>query len=332
MNRLDYAQGVVRTRVIEKRLLTRSHILRLLDAADLAGVFKILGETEYSQTISRVRDNYDYEKVLLLELIRVYDLMRDVSAEGWVIDLHALKYDYHNLKVFVKERYLHEDLSRLYIPLGTDGYKQLRQRLEEGGSPGEDQFARALKAAESSFEEEHEPQAIDLTLDMCYFSHLFGLAEKCSVELFIDYVRMMIDFANVLSFIRMQRQNKSIAFFEKAILPDGTVSKNDILTYADEPVQKLIDLFKGNRTYNYMVKGLQAYEKSGSLAEFEKNMDNCLMELCSTAKNVIFGPEPIFTYIQAKETEIRNLRIIMAAKANNIAPEIISERLRDLYV
>jgi len=61
-------------------------------------------------------------------------------------------------------------------------------------------------------------------------------------------------------------------------------------------------------------------------------MDNYIIELNKQSKYVHFGPEPIFSYIVAKETEIKVLRIIMVSKLNNIPPDRIRERLRDLYV
>ena len=64
----------------------------------------------------------------------------------------------------------------------------------------------------------------------------------------------------------------------------------------------------------------------------EKLSDNYIMDLMKTGKLVTFGPERILSYIYAKETEIKIIRIIMVGKLNNIAEEVIRERLRDIYV
>ncbi len=56
------------------------------------------------------------------------------------------------------------------------------------------------------------------------------------------------------------------------------------------------------------------------------------MNLNKGSKNVIFGPEPLFSYLHAKEAEVKALRIIMVSKINKLSPETIRERLRDLYV
>ena len=64
----------------------------------------------------------------------------------------------------------------------------------------------------------------------------------------------------------------------------------------------------------------------------EKLIDNYIMNMMRDAKIIPFGVEPVIAYIYAKETEIKIIRIIMVGKLNNIAVEVIRERLRDIYV
>lgn len=47
MDRLDFTQGVVRTRVLEKRLLTKGMLERLIDAETFDEALKVLKETDY---------------------------------------------------------------------------------------------------------------------------------------------------------------------------------------------------------------------------------------------------------------------------------------------
>ena len=66
-------------------------------------------------------------------------------------------------------------------------------------------------------------------------------------------------------------------------------------------------------------------------SELEKISDNYLMELNKESKYVVFGPEPLFTYLVAKEREINAVRMIMVSKINNISSDKIRERLRETY-
>ena len=75
MDKMDFVQGVVRTRVLEKKLLSRARLERMIEAKDIQEVFKALNETEYANAVSEV-SREDYEKILSSELKRVYNLMR----------------------------------------------------------------------------------------------------------------------------------------------------------------------------------------------------------------------------------------------------------------
>jgi V/A-type H+-transporting ATPase subunit C len=50
------------------------------------------------------------------------------------------------------------------------------------------------------------------------------------------------------------------------------------------------------------------------------------------AKYISFGIEPIAGFIFAKETELRNLRIIITSKLAKLGQQTIKERLRETYV
>lgn len=64
----------------------------------------------------------------------------------------------------------------------------------------------------------------------------------------------------------------------------------------------------------------------------EKALDNQKMEYVKDALYVPFGIEPIVGFLQAKETEVRNLRMILTGKISGMDDVLIKERLRDTYV
>ena len=57
-----------------------------------------------------------------------------------------------------------------------------------------------------------------------------------------------------------------------------------------------------------------------------------MMEYVRVARFKALTIEPLVAYVYAKETEIKNVRIILTGKINQIDPENIKERLRDSYV
>ena len=100
------------------------------------------------------------------------------------------------------------------------------------------------------------------------------------------------------------------------------------------------DLIKSYFTNTYLplfkkkieTKSWETFEKNEDILEIEKVFDNMIISLVKEHKNVTIGPEPIFTYIIAKEYEFKALRLIMSAKLNDIDIELVKSRLRGVYV
>lgn len=333
MNRSDFIQGVTRTKVIETRLLSQDKINRMIESNDVEEALRLLNESEYSDSFKGVLVSADYEKILSNELIRIYDLMRDVSADPVVVDLLALKYDYHNMKVMVKEKIYKKDLSDLYISvsvLASDFMKEAY--ITQDFSQISKEFKTAIDAVEEDFEKSSDPQRIDFIFDEYYFKHLYNMAKSTKTELFVNYVQDMIDFTNVASLIRLKKQNKDIEFCKDVILENGNIKKDDILAAFNDSIDDMMDRFKDSKISNSLIKGLDSYKETSSLSILEKYKDDYLMDLNKASKYINIGPEPIFSYIVAKETEIKTLRIILVAKLNNLSPDVIRERVRELYV
>ncbi len=333
MDRMDFIQGVTRTRVLENKLLSRAKIDRMIEAKDIDDVFKALNETDYSNAVSGITRGDEYESILDNELKRVYKLMREVSKEPVVVNLMALKYDYHNLKVMYKEKVLKKELSELYINIGTVDIQSIKSGFIESNLKGiQPEFREAIEAVNRDFESTGDPQRIDLIFDRFYFKHLYKMAMDTQIPLFIDYVKDMIDFINIKTSIRLKKQGKDLSFFEDVIIPGGNIDKDSIMFTLNDTIENIIHKFRNSRISDGLKNGLESFKLTNRLSDLEKYIDNYLMNLNRPSKNVNFGPEPIFSYIVAKEAEIKTLRIIMVSKLNFLSPDDIRERVRELYV
>lgn len=333
MDRMDFTQSVVRIRVMEKRLLDKITIDKLVDANDIDEAIKILETTEYANSISKVKDSKNYEEILYNELNRIYELVREITPYKSVSDLMALKYDYHNIKVMLKERLKGEDLSSLYIPIGTTDFNILKKAFEMSDFRDIDvRFSSVIQEVISDFEKNSDPQRIDILVDRAYFNHMYDIAKDTGIDLFVNYVKDLIDFTNIIAVIRLKKQNKGLPFVEEVLLPNGNIELDQILVSYADSIDAIINRFRTSNIAKALKTGLDLYNSTGRISAFEKSMDNHLIELIKESKSVVFGPEPIFAYLVAKEMEIKALRIILVSKLNNISPQAIRERLRELYV
>lgn len=333
MNRMDFAQAVTRTRVLETRLLSRARIERMVDARDIDEALKILAETEYQSSMAGVARGEDYERILSQELKRVYKLVGEMTTESSVVEILSLKYDYHNLKVLVKETAMKADFKEMYVNLGGRDIQKVKAAYAAGDLRDvEPRLRDALIEASRDMEATGDPQRTDMILDRHYFAHLSAVADESEITLFTDYVRTIIDFTNVKTLVRVKRLEKDIKFLEEAIIEGGSIPKGDILLSLSDSLETMMSKFKGYKISDELRKGLESYQKTMRLSEFERILDNYLMKLNLQSKSIVFGPEPVFSYLAAKEAEMKALRIIMVSKLNKISPESIRERLRELYV
>ena len=331
MNRMDYGQSVVTIRVLEKRLLTRNRLERMIEAQTPGEVLKLLGETEYSQDMADVHGSQDYETILKRETERVFSIVRSMVKNTAIVDILSLKYDYHNLKVLLKSKITGKDFSNLLMQAGTIDAGKFKTKFELQSHDLPQEILDAINEVQKDFEENHNPQRIDIIVDKHYFKNLSRLAKEINVKVITDYVEGLIDFQNMITLLRVQKQNRDVRFLETVIFDGGTISKNKIVASINDNIDTILNKFKKEKLGIYLTKGLETFSETKRLSELEKISDNYLMELNKESKYVVFGPEPLFTYLVAKEREINAVRMIMVSKINNISSDKIRERLRETY-
>lgn len=329
MDRMDYGQSVVTIRVLEKRLLTKNRIERMIESETCEEVLKLLSETEYSQDMTDIQNSRDYEKILKRETERVFSLVRNMSKNKEVVDILSLKYDYHNLKVLIKSKVFEKDNTNLLMNAGTIDITKFKTKSETQSLDLPEEILEAI--AEIKKEENLTPQKIDIIVEKYYFKNLVNLSKKIDVKVITDYVKGLIDFQNIITLFRVQKQKRDAKFLDSVIFDGGTIPKDKIVGSLNDSPETILNKFKKEKLGPYLVKGVEVFNETKRLSEFEKISDNYLMELNKESKYIVFGPEPLFTYLVAKEREINAIRLIMVSKINNISSEKIRERLRDTY-
>lgn len=332
MDKLKFIQAITRLRVLETRLLDRIKLDRMIDSATADQAIKVLVDSNYGGQANLQRPE-DYELLLKEELNKLYNLMYEISPEKILIDLMVVRYDYHNIKVLLKAKALKKELDYLLtavvtVPIATlkesiisENYKQLPPLMME-----------AIEKVEENFSKSQDPQEIDMILDKYLYKDMVEKGVSLSDPYVIEYLKIMIDFINIKTFIRIKKQNKDRRFLEEVLIPGGKIEEGLFYTLLNEPIENLGIKLSYTDYQGILKEGLEEYAKTKKINLLEKEMDNFLMNYIKRGKYVSFGVEPLFSYMFAKETEIKNVRIIMVGKMNNITSAVIRERLRDIYV
>ena len=332
MDVMKFTQAVSRIWVLETRLLDKAKIDRMIDAKYANEVLRILGETEYSNVSSNIKRPEDYEEILTAELKRVYDLVYEISPVKEVVKIMSLKYDYHNVKVLLKGKVLGKDLSSMYIKLGSLDLQELKRKIDSDNLKSlNGTLGKGVQEAMKVFEETKDPQKIDIIIDKYMYKELVEINKALNYKFIDNLVKAMIDSTNIRTLLRIKKQNKGRDFAKEVIYDGGAIESSKLIALINESPDNIMAKLQSTIYSDLVKEGFEGYIATESASLLEKLSDNYIMELMKSSKLVTFGPEKLISYIYAKETEIKVIRIIMVGKLNNIAEEVIRERLRDIY-
>lgn len=310
MNRFDYIMPVSLVKIQEKKLLSEQKLLRILETGSSKEILKTLSETDYSNSMLGINNVLDYEEILINEIKRVFKFARELAKkEQGIVDLIALKYEYQNIKLLLKNKLSssNNDLTKYLLETGILDKKLLNENMKIA-------------------EKEKDALNLAITVDKMYLKHLSEMAKRLEYDIFIKYSKIIVDSYNILSFLRLKRMNKNIDYVENVFSEYGSFTKEELIKLFTQ--EAYIKEFKKY----YSSKIWDDFEKNKDISEIEKMFENMIIDLAIEYKNVNIGPEPIFTYIIAKEYEIKALRLIISSKINSIDIDTVKNRLRGLYV
>ena len=121
---------------------------------------------------------------------------------------------------------------------------------------------------------------------------------------------------------------KDTDFMAAALIPSGSIDISRISAAGDK--DGIAALYASSRLEKAAALGAEAVS-GGSMTAFELACDNAVNAYLCSAKLVSYGPEALIAYLAAVESEITAVRMILTGKREGIAPELIRERLRDMY-
>jgi len=327
-NESDYAQGIGVLREIEKTLISREQWQRAIDAPDASEALRVMGG-DYD--FSAAHSPEAYEPALQAKLKQTYDRMYAICADSEAVDILNLKYVFHNLKVLVKAEVSEHasQNSEAILSAVASVTPNTIESGEKGGCPA--YLSKAKKAMQDAYAVTHDPQAIDMTADRLMYERMLELAGHLGNEYILQYVKMSIDIYNLTLLMRVRNMKKGPRFLSGALLGGGLTDPAIMLDGYDKP----FDVIASKSYYKYFGEAMrlagESYDKTGNFSELEKLGDNLLTRHAAKDRYVPFGPEPIFSYILARENEIRQMRIVITCKLNHISEDTLRERLRDLH-
>ena len=321
----DYLFLASRVRALERKLLTAPRIEQLLTAGDVAACSQLLSELGYEP----IHDEASLQASLKQQREAVFSDIARFMPEPELLDVFRLKYDYHNIKTLLKDR----SGGRLLMDAGCISAADMERQYAESGNwqflPKE--MADAAREAADVLAETGNPQRSDFILDRAYFAQLRSLAQESRCAYLQEYIRAMIDAANLRSLVRTIRMGKNETFLAGILFAGGDVAEDAILKVSAAKGSGMKELYQSTRFHAAAEAGAEALG-GGPLTEFEKLCDDAVGDYLAGAQFVPFGEAPLVGYLAARETEYTNLRILLIGRSTGLPADVIRSRLRASYV
>lgn len=327
----DYAYAAARIRALENKLITPQLYERMLDAASAEDVVKMLVEQGYGTgSVDTAQPAVQIsERLLSDELEKNYALLMEMVPHPQMISLFMRRNDYLNAKLILKSTFLGMEEPGVYADSGTIAPSRLRSMIvnrDLGDLP--DVFRKAILESIDSYGRSGDPQMIDFILDRAMYENMEQDAEELQSPYVSELVALLHDSANLRIFIRAKLLNKSRDFLMRALLEGSRINKKFYLDLSDKPMEQLFDAIRFTALSDLGPGLSEAFKNGEGISGMEKILDEHLMRFIRKSRYIAMGVEPVIAWLFYKETEIRNVRLVLTGKINGISPNIIRERLR----
>ena len=334
-----YPNAWVRAR--KGRLFTDKQYTEILESLSIEEVKNYLrGLPEYAKYI----DEYPLEKALDTQLAETYDLIARIAPDNIKdpFDFLLKKWDIRNIKsiIIAKEAGLSlEETLNLVVPFGelsdklntlvdADSIDEILNNLE-----GTD-YAPILEDAIPTYRETGILLPIEASLDKYLLENLLRTAatpEDDNTAYLHEYVGNLVDITNIKIILRAKADGLKFEDIEPYIISDGYQIREwklkDLME--SEDVSGVVNGLEGTDYAPLLSESLTDYHQTGSIASFEKALDYHVNDTANriSMKNQ-FGIGPMIGYLNKKEKEIKNLKIIVRGKREkDLSASVLKEML-----
>lgn len=319
-------------RASENGFLPEVDLVKAAEAKDFDEAMAVIAGYGYGD--GKALDNpRSFVKILNEEETKAYEMVFSALPERNELDLLKMPKDYHNAKAILKAEFLKTDPESYLVDGGLLRKEALIEMIKDRNYAFlSAEMTEGIAEAIDIFGKGRDPQEVDIILDKACYKEMYARAEAFGNDFLLEYVKLSIDILNVTTFVRLKQMKKPWDFFQKVFLEGGNIKDNIFVAGYEEPYQQLADRFTPYGFREIIEKGAVAARDTGLYSLMEKLCDNKRIEYVKDAKFVTFGIEPAIAYIVAKESEIKNLRMILNGKIARTPNEVILERLRETYV
>ena len=340
-----YPYTYVRTAVMRTLLISKEEYPKLLKMS-FNEITRYLQDSIYKKEIDSLATELSGPELLEIALNRnlatSFEKLRRISPEelNVLIDHYLKRKDVEDIKTILRGKYTKMDKKSVINSLQAAGtlsldflkklieFETMEKILQNIKIFDFTNFKEAIK----EFEEKNILAPIENSLDKAYYKEILEFTKELPIEgkLFKDFLIQEIEIKNLLTLIRLKRENLNKNEIQKYLFFSGDREAGKDLNKLLS-VDNIEDITKkvGKKDYkNILEEGFKNLSETNSLISLETELYKYLLDRCILLLHQHpLSVDVILGYMFAKEIEVRNLRILIKGKQLGLKEDFIEKQL-----
>ena len=320
MSDISPVYAASRIRALEGTLLTPAQLDSLVTSKNAEAAVRLLISYGWNEP-----EEYGIRSLIASEEMRAWDIVNELLPDCAEKKFLTCLNDHYNIKTAVKAFVSGASAetaypSRIDVPTAVAALKS----ADHGLIP--EDLREALREGYSALVSSSDGQASDTAVDRMAMLSLIKFADESGSDFLRAYADATVSSADLMIAYRGSRAGKRKVLFEDALVSTSDLDADALAEAASHGTDAFFAFVEGTS-----LASLAELLKSDASA-FEKKCDDILVSIINQTRTVPFGTDPVAAFWLAKQSELKDVRILLVCKQNGVSPEKISERMRELYV
>ena len=319
-----YTFETAQIRTLEMKMLNKAALLDMANAQNFEQAAELLSATEYS--LSQTGKNLaELENILQLRRKAVRELFADLMIDKPYVELFRTRDDFANLRLALRRTLTEKPLGTDFSSDGNVPAEIFEQVFtEENYQLLPEYMSQAIEQAVLAYYQNKDIRQIDYTIDAFQAQYNLKKAHRLESVFLLGLFRIQIDLTNIRTMLRLKFTKSEQ---HNVFLQGGFIELERLKKALDIGYESQGQLFYVLPYHQLVETGAGYLASDKSFLKIEQQCQEYLTGYLKSTIQITAGPQPIIAYLLMKENEIRNVRLILTAKKNSLAPKLILDRI-----
>ncbi|MBQ4258003.1 MAG: V-type ATPase subunit [Clostridia bacterium] len=320
---LSYEYSVGSVRAKENALFHNADAEQMLALRDETQLARYLKDRDFG-------DGDTVDEILESNAQRTWEYLRSIAPDFAVFNPFFYQNDLHNLKTVLKGTMASAPYEALLIEPSTIPVSELKEAVENRRFDRLPSWiSEAADAAYETLAHTKDARSSDALIDRAALEELLRTGKSSDSPFLREYLERIVFYADMKIAIRAARVGAGDYYLERAICEMDVFKKSELVSAVLKGEEALLKYLEKIPAYDAR-RAVESYRTAP--AAFERFTDNEVMRLAKRlCKLSVEGADPMIGYMIGCDYDRKLVEMIASGLRMKSPPEVIRERLREIY-